>query len=134
MAEISDALGDGPAKRFCGREWNIRFLDLNGLVELERRVGTLGDLDVAQLEHLRLFLWLVLRNSDPSLTEAQRDAGEYLLTENEVGRMINLKILKTSETNDFIRDLMIGSGILDGPEDAPKNAPTEKGKKSPSPA
>lgn len=119
--DIAAAFGEGPLRTWAGRQWNIRHLNILDLIVLQKRIGGIDNLDTGNVEHMLLFFYLVLRKSDPGLSEADVENEQFNLTENQVGRMLTLKILQSSETVAFINELLRGSGLAE--EEAPSPNP-----------
>ena len=121
--DFADALGDGPLRSFAGRQWRISFLDVNDLIVIQRRIGSIANLNTEDMEHMRLFFYLVLRKSDPALTEADLDNERYTLTEAAVGRMLSLKVLSSPDTIALINEMLIGAGLAQDPAQVETSGP-----------
>ena len=121
--DFADALGDGPLRTFARRQWSIRFLDVNDLIVIQKRIGSIANLDTSDMEHMRLFFYLVLRKSDPLLTEDDLDNERYTLTEAAVGRMLSLKVLSSPDTIELINEMLIGAGLASDPNEAETESP-----------
>ena len=128
MGELSEALGRPTRIRFGTAELDVAPLDFNDLCDLEERSGISVD-TINLMEYLagtknrRFFLWLVLRKADPSLSEEDRDAGRYRMTEMEAGRLIRFG--SDVEQLTLINAALGISGLMDRAEDeaGPKPEP-----------
>lgn len=102
-----------PAKiTLKGVEYAIEPLTYNDLAELETALGSINDLDVTKFGHMRFVLYLALRKADPNLPATDKRRGNYRMTEREVGNMFTLKDISDPEVSEFIRQLLIMSGLI----------------------
>ncbi|MES2459774.1 MAG: hypothetical protein V4671_04265 [Armatimonadota bacterium] len=124
--DLAGAFGEGPLRTFAGREWRISFLDVNDLIVIQKRIGSISNLDTEDMEHMRLFFYLVLRKSDPSLSEEDLDNERYTLTESAVGRMLSLKVLSSPETIGLINEMLIGAGLAQDPTEVETASPNAR--------
>ncbi len=128
MGELKEALGRGTGVPFGGQTLLVEPLDFNDLCDLEEYAGVNAD-DIEIAAHLesarnrRHFLWLILRKADPDLSDEDRAAGRYRMTEAEAGRMI--KFGTTVDQWTLINTALGVSGLVSKPEDAddPKPEP-----------
>ena len=70
--------------KFNGKEVDLKPLDLNDLIELEKRFGDLNAIKVGgklSYEQMRVLVWIQVRKSDPGLTE--KKVGELLIPTDE---------------------------------------------------
>lgn len=110
-SEVAEALGESAKPvPIGGRDWFLQELDLNDLVDAERHGVDINAVASGNMEHGRTILWLTLRKSDPDLTDADRDAGNYKITEREAGKLITAKVLR--ENPDIIHQIMVRSGFI----------------------
>lgn len=129
--DVAAAFGEASkAVTIAGKKWFLRELDLNDLIEMQRRLGGIEALDSNDISHLKFLFWLILRKSDDRLTAQQIEDGEYLLTEDQAGRLVRYSDLRDVTLVDR---MLKRSGFL--PEDeAPGNAVADEETASASPS
>jgi hypothetical protein len=120
---IAEAFGEsGAVVEFAGRTIVVRYLDINDLIEIERRIGSLDGIDQTNFDHLRFLFWLIFRKGDPLLSDADLTEQNYSLSEKQAGVGLTMKALKSKAAADLLREIMIGSGLVDEETDDPNAA------------
>lgn len=110
---LAEALAIPEKVTFAGKEWTALPLDFNDLGEAEQRFGNLETMDLDKITTQRYLLWLLLRKADPDLSAEEREAGQYRLTELQVGRMFTLD--KLPEVGEFLQRMLMRSGLVPDP-------------------
>jgi hypothetical protein len=127
VSELTEALASPEEATFRGKVYRIEPLDFNDLADLEAVIGDINDLDLSLITHRLLILWLALRRVDEKLTPQDRENCRYLLTMRQVGKMFPLTADAADETGEFIRKVLVLSGVApkeEAPaEGEPGNAP-----------
>jgi hypothetical protein len=117
VSELTEALASPEEATFRGKVYRIEPLDFNDLADLEAVIGDINDLDLS----------LALRRVDEKLTPQDRENCRYLLTMRQVGKMFPLTADAADETGEFIRKVLVLSGVApkeEAPaEGEPGNAP-----------
>lgn len=126
--KVSDALGAAPRTiTLDGREFTLRALDFNDLVELDALADDvqefLADLIAGKLRAFRGFAWLMLRKADPALSGEDREELRYRMTLAEAGRLIPVA---AGEREELLMTMLATSGLL-------PNAPSPEETTTPGP-
>jgi hypothetical protein len=119
--DVAGTLGQSAAPvQLDGKGFFIRELDLNDLIDLEKRGFDVEQIQSSNMEQARLIAWLALRKSDPDLTDEERESGKYKITERRVGELLTMRFMRQNPT--FIHDILLRSGFISD-EPLPGNEP-----------
>lgn len=110
-----------------GTTYAVAPLTLLDIALFSERHGSIFQLDLNDTEHTATLLWLTLRKLDPNLPEAEREAGRYRLTREEVQEAFTLwDLINDTEVLAFVLRIVQLTGLYQEVEDAagdPKNEP-----------
>ena len=134
MDTLSKGLAIGEPITIDGKVWHVAPLDILDFVELgteisrienldrSTKVNPLDKLDYGKASHILTVAWLMLRKSDPELSETDRDDCRYRLSKRDVRAMLDVRSPSASELFDRIMEL---SGIKQSPAEVAADAKAE---------
>jgi len=122
--DFANVLGEGEIKEFRKLKWNIRFLDVLDLKEYRKHFSGGEGLTVNpdDLDQVHYMFYLILRKSDPRLSNQDVLDENWKITMTEVGRLLRMKTLSDPETQDFLNYILIGSGLKETAEEQAESA------------
>lgn len=135
LSELADGLALPDRVTFKGTVYDLEPLTFTDAAEIQRELGHTF-LDPTNGEHQQLMLHLVLRRSDPRLSEDQKRKREWLLTREEAGETISLRDATTPEGQAFLRKVFEMSGLVmiadepEAEEETEGNAPAPEAPKT----
>ena len=85
MVTIAEAMGETGEIEINGQIWRLLSLDIFDMMDLGREVGKMqgavaAQVDIGDPQHMALVCWLVLRGSDPELSDEDRAYRRFRLT------------------------------------------------------